>query len=280
MPKFNDKAALIFREFAQLLRQQHANPFRTNAYLRAAQTLEHLEEDARDILRAEGLDGLVSLPGIGVGLASYISEIAQTGCLSQLDRLRGSTSPEKLFQSIPGIGPSLGVDIHDSLHIDSLEALEIAAHDGRLETVRGIGPRRAAAIRSGLASMLGRAPTHRPLDNHPPSVKTLLEVDKLYRDRVAIDDLPKIAPKRFNPKGKAWLPILHADRSGWHFTALFSNTARAHELSRTDDWVILYFHNGDHREGQCTVVTETSGPLKGRRVVRGREAESRQLRSN
>ncbi len=56
--------------------------------------------------------------------------------------------------------------------------------------------------------------------------------------------------------------------------ALFSNTARAHELGRTGDWVVLFYErNGD--SGQCTVVTETRGPLAGRRVVRGRESECR-----
>jgi hypothetical protein len=58
-------------------------------------------------------------------------------------------------------------------------------------------------------------------------------------------------------------------------TALFSNTARAHALGRTHDWVVLFYErNGD--EGQCTVVTETRGPLAGRRVVRGRESECAQ----
>ena len=75
------------------------------------------------------------------------------------------------------------------------------------------------------------------------------------------------------PEGKAWLPILHAEREGWHFTALFSNTARAHELGRTDDWVVIYFYDDDHQEGQCTVVTEIRGPREGERVVRGREDE-------
>jgi putative hydrolase len=38
------------------------------------------------------------------------------------------------------------------------------------------------------------------------------------------------------------------------------------------DWV-LYFSRDDRAEGQCTVVTEGSGVLRGRRVVRGRELE-------
>jgi putative hydrolase len=85
--------------------------------------------------------------------------------------------------------------------------------------------------------------------------------------------LPKIAPRRFNPSGEAWLPILHTERGEWHFTALFSNTARAHELGRNRDWVVIYFHEDSGPEGQRTVVTETRGPAAGQRVVRGREAE-------
>jgi hypothetical protein len=62
-------------------------------------------------------------------------------------------------------------------------------------------------------------------------------------------------------------------RGDWSFTALFSNTARAHEFGRTRDWVVLYFYDGAHVEGQRTVVTEARGRLAGMRVVRGREAE-------
>ena len=88
------------------------------------------------------------------------------------------------------------------------------------------------------------------------------------------EKLPKIRPKRFNPEGDAWLPILHTQHKNWHFTVLFSNTARAHELGRTHDWVVIYFYDNHHQEGQHTVVTETRGTLTGRRVVRGRERES------
>ncbi|NIW87025.1 MAG: DNA-binding protein, partial [Gammaproteobacteria bacterium] len=86
-----------------------------------------------------------------------------------------------------------------------------------------------------------------------------------------------IAPLRFNPTNEAWLPILHTTRDHWHFTVLFSNTARAHELDRTRDWVVIYYYDDHHQEGQHTVVTETRGPLAGKRVVRGRESECRLL---
>lgn len=275
--RLNTQAAEIFRECAEILRHQAANPFRVNAYLRAAETLDALDADVRSLLERDGIDGLVKLPGIGKGLAAAIDEIARTGRLAQLDRLRGEASPEVLFQSLPGIGPKLAREIHDALHIDTFEDLEVAAHDGSLAAVPGIGERRAAAIRAGVAAALGRARPSRRRQGPVPPVDLVLEVDADYRRRADAGQLPVIAPRRFNPEGKAWLPILHTDRQGWHFTALYSNTARAHELGRTRDWVVLYFYDEDHREGQCTVVTETHGPLEGERVVRGREAECRAL---
>jgi hypothetical protein len=66
---------------------------------------------------------------------------------------------------------------------------------------------------------------------------------------------------------------MHTTRNGWHFTVLFSNTARAHELGKTRDWVVVYFHSTGGTPAQRTVVTESHGPLAGARVVRGREDE-------
>ncbi len=273
----NTQAAAIFRDCAGILRQQKANPFRVNAYVRAAQTLESLDFDVADLLEEEGIQGLIELPTIGRGLATAIDEIARTGRLAQLDRLRGEARPEVLFQSIPGVGPTLAARMHDILHVDTLEALELAAHDGWLEAIPGIGGRRAAAIRAGITAMLGRGASRRREAGPLPAIDTLLAIDRDYRRKAAAGDLPTIVPRRFNPEGKSWLPILHTRRGDWHFTVLFSNTARAHELGRTRDWVVVYFYDGDHHEGQCTVVTETHGPLAGERVVRGRESEQRRL---
>jgi hypothetical protein len=109
-----------------------------------------------------------------------------------------------------------------------------------------------------------------------PSVSDLLTLDAQYRERAARGALPTIAPRRFNPRHEAWLPIWHTELAGWHVTALFSNTPLAHQLGTTRDWVILYYER-DGISGQCTIVTERRGPLTGRRVVRGREIECRRL---
>jgi hypothetical protein len=100
----------------------------------------------------------------------------------------------------------------------------------------------------------------------------LLDVDREYRRLAGAGKLPTIAPRRFNPTRRSWLPILHTTRGPRHYTALFSNTALAHRLGRTHDWLVLYCDGGDG-EHRYTVVTARKGPLDGRRVVRGLEAD-------
>jgi putative hydrolase len=269
--------AARLREAGDLLARQGANPFRAGAYLRAAGTLETLERDVRAILAADGLEGLIALPHVGRSIASSIAEMVYSGRWVQLERLRGTLDPVKLLQTVAGIGPRLALDIHNHLHADSLEALEAAAYDGRLEAVPGIGARRLAGIRHSLAAMLQRRRPQRPPGAPAaarPAAALLLEVDREYRERAEADALPRIQPRRFASAGQPWLPILHTQRGDWHFTALYSNTPRAHELGRTRDWVVIYFHTDSEPEGQATVVTEHFGPLSGLRVVRGRERES------
>lgn len=270
----NREIAEKLEEMAQLLERQHANPFRISAYRRAASTAAGMEADLGELAESEGMAGLIELPTIGKGIASAIWEIVHTGRWSQLERLRGSLRPETLLQTVPGVGPALATKIHDELHVDTLEQLEVAAWDGRLAALEGIGGRKLLAIRASLATMLGRSHrTAAPAGRRSPPVSLLLSVDRRYRREAEAGKLPTIAPRRFNPDGEAWLPILHMDKADWHFTALYSNTARAHELDRVRDWVVIYFYDEHHEEGQNTVVTETRGALAGHRVVRGRETD-------
>ncbi len=270
-----DQIADRLAEAADLLDAHGADRFRVRAYRRGAETVRNLAEEPARILQEKGLEGLIALPNIGRSLARAIDEMAETGRWAQLERLRGDAEPENLFHTLPGVGPETARRLHDHLQVDTLEALEIAAHDGRLEAVPGVGPRRAAAIRAALGTMLARRRRRGPDDHAEPPVALLLGVDAEYREGAAAGRLRRITPRRFNPEGEAWLPIMHQDREGWSMTALFSNTALAHQLGRTRDWVVIYFARDGGPEHQRTVVTETRVPLEGLRVVRGREAECR-----
>ncbi len=260
-------------EVAQLLATQGASPFRVRAYRRAADTVRRLPRPVSDILALEGLEGLQALPGVGESIARAIRDLLARGRLAMLERLRGEGDPLALLASVPGIGRRTADRLHHDLGLDTLEDLEAAAHDGRLEQVAGIGQKRLAGIRDSLAHRLSRVkPPARSEYDGQPSVREILDVDREYREKAAAGRLVTIAPRRFNPSRDAWLPILHATRGRRHYTALFSNTALAHRLGRTDDWVVIYCDDG-RGERQWTVVTARGGPRQGRRVVRGREAE-------
>jgi putative hydrolase len=272
----NRQIASKLQEMSDLLEQQGANSFRIRAYRQAAAELNQQSQQVDEILERKGIAGLEQLPAIGKGIAASIREMVLSGNWSQLQRLRHGAAGVALLQTVPGLGPELAQRIHDELHVDTLEALENAAYDGSLERVKGLGERRLSALRASLSSMLGRPRRRaRKAPEKSPDVALLLEVDRLYRENAEADELPRIAPKRFNPDNQAWLPVLHTDRAGWHFTALYSNTARAHQLGTVRDWVVIYFYDDHQQEGQHTVVTETHGPLVGQRVVRGRERACR-----
>jgi hypothetical protein len=271
MQRINEDIAARLEEAAALLRDQGADRFRVGAYLRAAETLRVMREPVDELFRQRGLDGLKTVPHIGETLARAIRELLTHGRLPMLDRLRGEARPVALLTSVPGIGRVFAERLHDELGIETLADLEAAAHDGRLETLAGFGPKRLAGIRDSLAQRLGRV-HGAPRTARPASVSELLDVDREYREKAAALLLPRIAPRRFNPSGEAWLPVLHTRRGTRRYTALFSNTARAHRTGKTRDWVVLYSDNG-HGEDRHTVITAAFGPLRGRRVVAGREAE-------
>jgi Holliday junction resolvasome RuvABC DNA-binding subunit len=270
--KLNLRIARRLEEVAQLLSEQGANPFRVQAYLNAAETLKHLLPPVADIVEREGEQGLRKFRGIGKILARSIATLVTTGQLPMLRRLRGESDSEALLASVPGIGKVLAARLHHELGIDTLEDLEAAAHDGRLNQIGGLGAKKVAGIVDSLSSRLGRVPRARKGKSGEPPLEEIFDVDNEYRAKVNSGALPLIAPRRFNPDREAWLPILHATRDGRHYTALFSNTARAHELGKTKDWVVLYYDSRDG-ERQCTVITSSRGALAGKRIVRGREDE-------
>jgi DNA polymerase (family X) len=282
----NDEIADVLDRIGELLDFQNANPFRVQAYRNAAQAVRSADEKIADVARSNGLDPLIEMAAIGEGTAAVIGEYVSSGKSALLEELESKAAPGAAYLRLPGIGKDLAGRIVDELHIRTLAELEEAAHDGRLASVEGFGKKRVEGIRTALAGMLSRSAqtgqrrrtggtTSKAAPEKSPPVALLLEIDETYRTRAGKGELRMIAPRRFNPNDEAWLPVMNVTRGGWEFTAMYSNTAQAHKLKRTDDWVVIYFER-DGREGQHTVVTETRGPLEGKRVVRGREGENRE----
>jgi len=285
----NEDIAQMLLQTANLLEIRNESSFRVRAFRRAAQVVENSEDSVGALARNDS-HHLKDMPGIGEKIAGAIQEYVQSGKFGLLEHLKTEIAPEEVFRKVSGIGDELAHRIRETLEITTLEELEVAAHDGRLTTIPGVGKDRLEGIQQSLSGMLSRSARQRtkqleeiqtklnegklPQIPKEPDVALLLRVDEEYRQKAQSGQLRKIAPRRFNPSGEAWLPILNTNREGWKITALYSNTHRAHELDKVADWVVLYYKQ-DNFEDQCTVVTKQHGALKGKRIIRGREAECR-----
>lgn len=249
------------------------NEISRHSATRLGEDLFRLSEPVSQIYERDGIEGLRSVSGLSGRIELAIRSLIVTGKLPMPDRLRGEMDPVELLRSVPGIGRVQAERLHHDFGIDTLEDLEAAAHGGRLGRIEGFGARRIAEIKHSLASQLGRArPVSRDTAADVP-VGELLDIDREYRESAAAGLLRKVTPRRFNPNGEAWLPILHTERGERRYTALYSNTATAHKTDSVGDRVLIYWNSGEGRERQSTVLTAHQGPANGQRVVSRRETE-------
>lgn len=148
----NEGVAGVLEQLADLLEIEGASPFRVRAYRGAARTVGALASPVGS-LPEKGPGALEELSGIGKDLAGKIREIAATGELGLLHELKERT-PESLLGllEIPGLGPKRAKAIYEGLGIDSIASLEKAAKEGRLRSLKGVGPKLEAQILEGIAA--------------------------------------------------------------------------------------------------------------------------------
>ena len=223
---------------AAMLEERGANEHRVASYRRAAETVRDWPEALDRLARTGGAVALEALPGVGERLARRIAAFVETGELSLLRELREAMPPERLFTRITGIGRTSARQIVDALGVETLEALEVAAHDGRLADLPGFGAAKVRSVRAQLDALLAghtrrdvRAALRPPRAARTalPRLADLLDVDDEYRERASRGELPTIAPRRFNEADEAWLPILaHPPRRAPPHRRLLQHAARPH----------------------------------------------------
>ncbi|MGA1875010.1 MAG: DNA polymerase/3'-5' exonuclease PolX [bacterium] len=140
MPIHNTDVASILYKVADLLEIEGANIFRVRAYRNVARIIGGLSRNVADMV-AQGED-LSELPGIGKDLAGKITEIVQTGTLSQLKEIEAHIPPalQNLMQ-MSTLGPKRVQALYEKLNIRNTAELEQAAKDGRIRQLPGFGPK-------------------------------------------------------------------------------------------------------------------------------------------
>jgi DNA polymerase (family X) len=148
-----DKIAVAraLRELGMLLEVQGENPFKVRAYENGARALEELPGGLDEVIAA---GTLTEIPGIGKALAGKIEELARTGRLALLDRVR-SELPAGIgdMLRIPDLGPKKIAALLAALAIGSVAELEKACQDGRVREVKGFGEKTEKKILEGIHRM-------------------------------------------------------------------------------------------------------------------------------
>jgi DNA polymerase (family 10) len=146
----NPDIARLFDEVADLLEIQDANPFRVRAYRNAARTIRDYPEPIADLVRA-GTKDLTDIAGIGDDLAEKITAIVTTGELPLRKQL-ASKLPAGLLDllRIPGLGPKRVKLLYKKLKVKSAADLAAALDKGRIQKLKGFGPKMEEKMRAGL----------------------------------------------------------------------------------------------------------------------------------
>ena len=155
----------LLREFGQRTALRGGNPYRAQAYQRAAESLAALTEPLDKII-AQGR--LQTLPGVGPAIAGMVQKLSSTGTHPTLEAMRKEVPAGVLdLLSIPGLRPEKVLKIHQELGVFGLEDLEHAAREGRLAKVTGLGPALERKVLQGLEIRrkgAGRRHLHRAAD--------------------------------------------------------------------------------------------------------------------
>ena len=159
----NQDIARIFQEISALLEIKSANPFKIRAYRNAAETLSSIAERVSDM----DVNALRAIPGIGKDLATRIRELSDSGTSAYHTELL-QEYPASLLEllKLQGLGPKTVGLLHSSLGIKTIEELESAAQAGRLDELRGLGPKKQQLILRAIAERRRRSGRHLIADAH------------------------------------------------------------------------------------------------------------------
>jgi DNA polymerase (family X) len=138
----NLEISSVLDRLADLLEIQGANPFRVRAYRNAVRTVQGLTRPLGAMV-ADGED-LTELPGIGKELAGHIRELLDTGRLEVLEEVAREV-PASLAElmRLDGVGPKKARRLWEELGVTSVEELEAALGEGRVEVLEGFGEKSA-----------------------------------------------------------------------------------------------------------------------------------------
>lgn len=146
----NRELAGIFHQMASCYRYLGARQrFRVIAYDNASRTINGLKDDIAAY--ASDVKTLDKLHGIGESIAAKIMEYLETGRIAVFEQLKQRVPPGLLeLMDVSGFGPATVKTLHRKLGVSNQEEMIAAIESGRLERLKGFGPKKIDNMRRGL----------------------------------------------------------------------------------------------------------------------------------
>jgi len=163
----------LFSRVADMLAIRGDQIHRILAYRKAAESIEALGRDV-NVVYAEGK--LTDIPGIGDTLAAKIEEMLTTGRLAFYDKLAQEIPPGLVdMLRVEGLGPKRVKQLYETLKITTLDELTIAAREGKLRDLPGMGAKSEAKILAGIEALARHGDTRVSLGVAWPIAQAMLD---------------------------------------------------------------------------------------------------------
>ena len=171
--------------------------FRVIAYRRAATRIRETPGPVAEL----ALSGRATdLPGIGKTIEQKVVEIVNDGEMHALTKRRQSVPDGVVeFLRLPGIGPKTAARIWTELGVTTLDGLKVAAEDGRLRGLSGLGVRSEEKVLNALEAGAGRKA---PAENRGllgaalPAVKAVVEELRAHPAAIAVSEAGSVRRRR------------------------------------------------------------------------------------
>ena len=162
----------MFSRVADMLAIRGDQIHRILAYRRAAEAIDTLGRNI-NLVYAEGK--LTEIPGIGDTLATKIEEMLTTGRLAFYDKLSTEIPPSLVdMLRIEGLGPKRVKLIYDTLNISTVDELAVAAREGKLHGLPGMGAKSQAKLLAAIDALARHGDARTPLGVAWPIARQIL----------------------------------------------------------------------------------------------------------
>lgn len=146
----NDVIARKLRDMAAFYEMDGVG-FKPAAYERAAQAIDGLGDDAADIYKEKGINGLKGIDGVGEAIAGHIAGLLEKGTFPEYERFKKRYPMDvAALTSIEHVGPKTAKALYEKLGIRTLAELERAARGGKIRGIAGFGAKTEESIIKGV----------------------------------------------------------------------------------------------------------------------------------